>query len=193
MSKTNKGLVAYCKAQLGLPYWYGTFGQFGTLALFNQKKKQYPSKYTTGYKSEHATQKVHDCVGLIKGYLWSSTVNDGDPKYNAKQDKSADGMYSASKVKGAINTLPETPGVLVHKSGHIGVYIGDGKVIEARGKNYGVVTTKLKDRGWEHWCECPYITYEKEKQDNPLEVVKRFIKAVEALPEYKELSGLLED
>ena len=27
MTKTNAGLVEYCRAQLGLPYWYGTFGQ----------------------------------------------------------------------------------------------------------------------------------------------------------------------
>ena len=38
MAKTNTGLVAYAKAQLGLPYWYGTFGQIGTEALYNSKK-----------------------------------------------------------------------------------------------------------------------------------------------------------
>ena len=27
MSKTNTGLVAYAKAQLGKPYWWETFGQ----------------------------------------------------------------------------------------------------------------------------------------------------------------------
>ena len=29
MRKTAKGLVKYAKAQLGNPYWYGTFGQKG--------------------------------------------------------------------------------------------------------------------------------------------------------------------
>ena len=32
--KTAKGLVEYAKAQLGLPYWYGTFGNIGTAALY---------------------------------------------------------------------------------------------------------------------------------------------------------------
>ena len=41
-AKTNYGLVAYAKAQLGLPYWYGTFGQIGTEALYTSKKKQWP-------------------------------------------------------------------------------------------------------------------------------------------------------
>ena len=32
--------------------------------------------------------------------------------------------------------------------------------MEARGFNYGVVKTRVKDRTWTNWCECPYITYE---------------------------------
>lgn len=104
--------------------------------------------------------------GLIKSYLWGGH---GKPKYNAKQDKSANGMYNAAKKKGKIKTLPETPGVLVHMSGHIGVYIGNGYVIECTpNKTYakqdhkggGVCKTKLSDRKWTGWCECPYITYE---------------------------------
>lgn len=37
------------------------------------------------------------------------------------------------------------------------------------------------------------IAYREEKKDNPLEVLKRLITAVEALPEYKELSKMLEE
>ena len=40
--KTAKGLVEYAKAQLGLPYWYGTFGNTGSEELWKAKKKQYP-------------------------------------------------------------------------------------------------------------------------------------------------------
>lgn len=31
MPKTNAGLVAYAKAQLGRPYWWGTFGQTASM------------------------------------------------------------------------------------------------------------------------------------------------------------------
>ena len=55
--------------------------------------------------------------------------------------------------------MPEVVGLLVHYKGHIGVYIGNGYVIEARGHNYGVVKTKLSDRGWTSWGYCPFITY----------------------------------
>ena len=158
--KTNKGLVEYAKAQLGKPYWYGSFGQLGTKEFYEQKKRQYPSYYQWSYKPIHATIKIHDCVGLVKAYLWCDSPTDSTPTYNGAQDKSANGMYAACSTKGAIGTLPEMPGALVFMNNHVGVYIGNGEVIEARGTNYGVVKTKLKDRPWKNWGLCPYITYE---------------------------------
>ncbi|MBE6719187.1 MAG: hypothetical protein E7571_00845 [Ruminococcaceae bacterium] len=44
--------------------------------------------------------------------------------------------------------------------GHVGVYIGGGYVIEAKGHAYGVVKTAFKGRGWKNWGKCPWITYE---------------------------------
>ena len=38
MEKTAQGLIEYAKAQLGRPYWYGTFGQAASKALYDQKK-----------------------------------------------------------------------------------------------------------------------------------------------------------
>lgn len=164
MAKTAKGLVEYAEAQLGKPYWYGSFGQLGTKDFYDQKKKQYPSYYNWSYDASDAGKKVHDCVGLIKGYLWCDSPTDNTPTYNSAQDVSANGMYSACKTKGAIATLPEVPGVLVFKDKHVGVYIGNGEVIEARGHDYGVVKTKVTDRGWVNWGYCPYIEYPVEEE-----------------------------
>lgn len=161
--KTNTGLVEYAKAQLGLPYWYGCFGQTATASLYNSKKKQYPqyynpSSYKTGWSHQYG-KRVHDCVGLIKGYLWSDSAT-SKPVYKSSQDTSANGMLTKCKEKGKIKTIPEIPGVLVFFSGHVGVYEGNGYVIEARGHDYGVVRTKLSARPWTDWGKCPYITYE---------------------------------
>ena len=83
------------------------------------------------------------------------------------QDVTADGMYSAAKEKGNINTIPEIPGLAVWQPGHIGIYIGNGEVIEAMGTQYGVVKTKLSSGSWTHWLKVPYITYVNEnKKDN---------------------------
>ena len=163
MAKTSKGLVEYAKAQLGLPYWYATYGNTADADLYAYKIKQYPRYYNwagtpyDNFKSQYG-KRVHDCVGLIKGYLWSDTPT-SKPKYNVAQDVSADGMRGACREKGDIKTMPDIPGVLVFMSGHVGVYIGNGDVIEARGHEYGVVKTKLSGRPWKWWGKCPFITY----------------------------------
>lgn len=162
MTKTNTGLVSYARANLGNPYWYGTFGQTGTQALLDSKRHQYPSFYTNARYAEckkDIGKRVHDCVGLIKGYLWS----DGStavPKYNAAQDVSANGMLSRCVEHGNIGKLPEIPGILVFMDGHVGIYEGNGYVIECTVScGGGVVRTALHSRPWVHWGKCPWITY----------------------------------
>ena len=171
--KTAKGLVEYAQAQLGLPYWYGTFGQKATAELYAAKKKQYPELYKSW--NDFPTQygkRVHDCVGLIKGYLWSDTTT-STPKYNSSQDVSANGMLARCKENGSISSMPDVPGILVFMDGHVGVYIGGGFVIEARGHQYGVVKTALRSRPWKWWGKCPWIDYgETGKQDPDVVSVK---------------------
>ena len=191
MAKTASGLVAYAKAQLGKPYWYGTFGNTATNSLLTSKKKQYPSHYTEKRLEKYKSQlgeRVHDCVGLIKGYLWSESATSA-PKYNSAQDESANGMRGRCKESGLIATLPEIPGVLVFFSGHVGVYIGNGKVIEARGFNYGVVETNLKDRPWTHWGKCPWIEYPNTSAVKPVEPI---VNKVVYFPKYTGKSLLID-
>lgn len=188
MSKTNTGLVEYAKAQLGKPYWFGTFGQTATENLYQSKKKQYPNYYTASdFKSQYG-QRVHDCIGLIKGYLWSDTPT-SVPKYDSLQDVTADGMLAKCKKKGDISTIPETPGILVFSPQHVGVYIGNGYVIEAQGHKWGVVKTKLATRGWKSWGRCPWIEYIEEEQLKQENLVLTFQQAALAddktlLPKY---------
>ena len=160
--KTAAGLAAWAKSWVGQVYWYGTYAQPCTQSRLDSKAKQYPAHYGA---SRMATYRKHiadkrkstDCVGLIKGYLWANAA--GDPVYDKLTDKSANGMYSAAKVRGAIGSIPERPGLLVRYDGHIGVYLGNGEVVEARGFAYGVVMTRLSARPWTNWCECPYLAY----------------------------------
>lgn len=166
MAKTNDGLVAYAIKQLGKPYWYGTFGNTASQSLLDMKTEQYPSHYYQSriptYKSQFG-ERVHDCVGLIKGYLWSSTP-DSVPKYNASQDVSANGMKAVSADGGNMASMPEQKGILVFQPGHVGIYIGSGYVVEARGFSYGVIKTQLKSRGWTSWGRCPWIIYDSDSE-----------------------------
>ena len=79
---------------------------------------------------------------------------------NGMPDVGANQMYYNASVSGTIDTIPDTPGLAVWHDGHIGVYIGSGEVIEAMGTKYGVVKTKLEGRGWTHWLQVPYISYD---------------------------------
>ena len=68
-------------------------------------------------------------------------------------------MFSWCKKQGCkygkIATLPDVPGILLFSSGHVGVYIGGGYAVEARGFNYGIVKTRVKDRSWTDWAYLP--------------------------------------
>ena len=163
MSKTNAGLVEYATAQLGKPYWWGTFGQMASAVLLTQKREQYPDRYGS-YGDEckkQYGQKVHDCVGLIKGYLWCDTP-DSEPIYKASQDVAVSGLFMACPENGSIDTMPDIPGVCVfmRDMSHVGVYVGDGYVVEATGHARGVVKTKLAGRGWGLWGKPRWISYE---------------------------------
>lgn len=160
--KNNKGLVAYCRAQLGRPYWYGCFGQKATETLYDMKRRQYPRMYAASDFPKQYGEKVHDCVGLIKGYMWTASADDTHPVYcsNGMPDVSADMLFDRCRRKSTVMaTMPDVEGVAVFMRGHVGVYIGNGKVVEARGHAYGVVETALKARRWQRWAYLPFLQY----------------------------------
>ena len=164
MAKTNSGLVEYCKAKVGCYYWYGTFGQMASKSLYNQKSSQYPTYYTAkDFAKQIANPKqVFDCAGLIKAYLWTDSIDDATSTYNAKQDFGATAFYNHCTKKGTIDSFDKVVGRLLFKGKsakmtHVGVYIGDGKIAEAKGHAYGVVISDL-DSKWTHWGQCNLIT-----------------------------------
>lgn len=167
---TNIKLVEHSKMALKEKwgYVYGTFGTVLNEPLLQQKLKQYPSNvkvYEDFIRKNWMNKRVADCVGLIKSYLW---WNDGKVKYTPATDKSANGMYNLAKEKGPINTIPEIPGIIVWKNNHVGVYVGNGQVIESRGTKYGVIQSPLKGNGsagWTNWLKCPYIQYKEVATD----------------------------
>lgn len=158
------------QAKLNRPYWYGTYFNPCTEKLLQRKKAQYPTHYTESrmetYRKHIANkQTCGDCVnGAIKGAIWSE-LGRRSPVYASHNcpDKSADGMFAYCKSLGMdygpISTIPDEPGIAVRFSGHVGVTVGDGKVVEWRGFAYGCVMTELKSRKWTHWYRLPWIEY----------------------------------
>lgn len=168
-TKNNLDLAAYAiqAYENGWGYVWGTYGNVLTESLFKYKLEQYPEgvgNYEDFIRANWLGRRTADCVGLIKGYGWLDaedlTIDYGA---NGMPDYGADQMYAAAKEHGAdygaMDTMPDIPGLAVWKRGHIGVYIGNGKVVEAMGTKYGVVMTELDDRNWTGWCEIPFIDY----------------------------------
>lgn len=211
-------LVEFCKTLVGMPYWYGTYVNPCTEAKLKSKSNQYPSHYTS---SRMATYRKHiekgyvcmDCVGMIKGFFWTNggqgvqeylknkTAYQNTYKSNGCPDTSANGMLSFCKKNGGkygkIATLPQdVPGILLFSSGHVGVYIGNGEAVEARGFNYGVVRTKVASRTWTDWAYCPLLDYQsttsaKKEEETTTKLGSRVLKKGMEGEDVKELQTRL--
>lgn len=154
-------LIAWLKAHVGDGYVYGTVGQICTVSLLTQKQRQYGKTmgngyyqlngdYSKGLCARWLSDWVADCSGLIKAGRRDLT--------GTYKDVSAEGTYQQCSKKGKIGTMPLIPGCTVYmwsaserRMGHVGMYIGGGWVIEARGVRYGVVKTPLIKRLWGYW------------------------------------------
>ena len=158
--KSAEGLVKYAVAQLGKPYWWGSFGETASPELLERKRRQYPNEYAGWDYSGDFGKKVHDCCGLIKGYRWCESP-EGSPVYKAGEDVAVAGLYAQCSQKGSMATMPDEPGILLFRRdlGQVGVYIGGGRAVEAMGRRWGVVETELSRRNWYSWGKPDWISY----------------------------------
>ena len=172
-TKNNLDIVKWAidAQENGWGYVYGTYGSVLDEALLTSKIAQYPDE--VGGKEDFIRQnwlggRTADCVGLIKGYGWYNTQTAQiEIGANGMPDIGADTMYENASEKGTIDTIPEIPGLAVWHEGHIGIYIGNGEVIQTANTNAGVIRTPIGQSGWTHWLKIPYINYieESEEQD----------------------------
>lgn len=121
------------------------------------------------YGGKWAGHWVTDCSGL---FAWAfkqlgGTIAHGS---NSIWDK-----YCSDKgtLKGGDRTdgNPLRPGTAVftssgEKHNHIGLYIGNGLVIEAQGAQAGVVTSLISNKKWTHWGELKGVAYEEEENEH---------------------------
>lgn len=160
--------AAQC-AQSGMRYWMGTCCYPCTEALYRSKKAQYPSHYgsarTAQYRRDIAAgASCADCAGLIKGAAWTELgAHAARYKSGGCPDLGADGLYRwcirKGMLSGGMGALPETPGLLLHKPGHVGVYIGGDEAVDARSFAAGVVKGPVSAAGWTDWARLPFVDY----------------------------------
>lgn len=145
-----------------------------------KKKNRYKVGGIGRYDSDGTRQ--FDCCGLFKCFMWHDYSTQNSKYYGKTQkDLSCEGLLSEAKEKGDISSIPEIPGVLVYMKGHMGIYIGNGKVIESTvakfdGKKGRIYKTYFKGDGkgcdgkratWTKWFKSPYLSYEEEVKPEP--------------------------
>ncbi|MCI8644283.1 MAG: hypothetical protein HFG79_12570 [Lachnospiraceae bacterium] len=157
MKNSNADLVRFCIGKVGVPYVMGTNGRVLTKAVLNDLTRRNPGKWFTASRLQAVRswvgKRTTDCHGLIEWFM--AELAGGKWTY----DVTADGAFNSATVKGSIGSIPELPGICVRYKGHVGVYIGGGYVVEARGFDYGVCISALKKCPWTHWYKHPKIRY----------------------------------
>lgn len=164
-------------------YIWGAAGKMWTQALQNQKVTYMKNKYGTSWQKNSEAKDdryymsavygakwighmVADCSGM---FVWAFAQL-GGPKIahgsNSIYDRycSAKGPLSSGKRKDGMVLQPGTA-VFTDKNGdkgHIGLYAGNGKVIEAHGVQAGVITSNITETKWKFWGELKGVSYEKE-------------------------------
>jgi len=153
MSKlTGKGLADFCHTKLGTPYVYGAKGSDGKLtqAFLNILIHCYTAMFTNIYivKAKRFIGKVcTDCSGLP---CWYTGKNLGSYQ-----------LYKTASERHPISTINQAPiGAILWEPGHVGVYIGNGYCIEAKGIDYGTVESKVSKTKFTHWLLFEYIDYD---------------------------------
>ena len=89
-----------------------------------------------------------DCSGLIKSKVLICA-------------RGTEELMAESAFNGTIDTIPDIPGLGVYYYGHVGIYVGDGMIIDARTESSGVGYDAIDYEGWTNWFEIKGVDYSK--------------------------------
>lgn len=139
------------------------------LVKFCKEQLKRTTRYELGGIGRYAgSVRIFDCIGLIKCFIWHNYSQDNSEYYGKTcPDYNCEQMFARAKEKGRINTIPDQAGIIVYQRGHVGVYIGNGEVIEATAAFGGKVVksyfkgdhTGNKRTTWTHWFKMPELVY----------------------------------
>ena len=145
-------------------YIWGTAGVRWTEERQKELEKTTDSDRANGrkYGSKWIGHVVADCSGLFK---WAFKQLGGE-MYHGSNTMYLKWCTDKGTLKGGKRTDGRTlkPGTAVFvwngsNYSHVGLYIGDGKVIEAKSTVYGVVESRVTENKWSHWGELKGVDY----------------------------------
>lgn len=142
-------------------HWGYIWGQWG--GTWTQAKQNAASReMTVKYGSKWIGHRVADCSGLFR-WAYSELGEAIAHGSNSIFDRycSAKGTLKNGKRTDGADLLPGTAVFTgdAKEHGHIGLYIGNGKVIEAAGTRQGVIKSDVTDNKWTYWGELKAVDY----------------------------------
>lgn len=165
-------------------YIWGSYGQTWT-----QKKQDSATRpMTVKYGQKWVGHRVWDCSGM---FYWAykqfgESIYHGSNTIWKKYCSSKGELKNGARADGQ-PIKPGTAVFLYRKSDncrhHIGLYIGGGECIEAKGTINGVVKSKLSH--WDEWGELSAVDYSGVEGDHIMQILRKGAKgeAVKALQE----------
>lgn len=145
-------------------YIWGQSGDVWTAAKQAAATREQTQLYGKKWIGHH----VADCSGL---FSWAFKQLGGYMYHGSNT------MYKTyCTAKGAFKSGKRTdgkelkPGTALftgteNEHGHVGLYIGNGKVIEAKGTQAGVIESKATDKKWTYWGELKGVDYTASEND----------------------------
>lgn len=153
-------------------YIWGTAGEMWTEAKQAELEKTTDSDRAMGreYGSKWIGHRVADCSGLFSwafkqlgGYMYHGSNTMWNEYCSAKGE-----LRNGKRTDGQ-ELLPGTAVFTYNKSkgnrGHVGLYIGNGWVIEAQGTKAGVVRSRITLDKWVEWGELKGVDYGRAAQE----------------------------
>ena len=150
--------VNYVMDAVGKGYVYGSSGQICTPQFRQDCAKANPSQktniLTTAAKWDGI--RVWDCSGIMRG-AWRTLL-----KYRSGFTTKIFDEWCTRK--GRIENMPDMPGTFVFTGElgdfpHIGTYVGNNKVVDARGTAYGVLYRDIDNVEWTYWAQADDIDF----------------------------------
>ena len=162
MIQTNDLIAKFQKAlNEKWGYIWGTYGEVWT----KEKQESATREMTIQYGAQWIGKRVSDCSGLfywafkeLGGYMYHGS----NTMYN--QYCTSKGKLINGKKEDGSALKPGTAIFLWNQANgfhHVGLYIGNGVVIEAKGTQYGVVSSKITS--WHYWGEMKGVNYSGEQ------------------------------
>ena len=165
MGKKIDDFIAYLNSHLGDAYVWGAQGERvdNRVDLEKWVRRKETSRRETDRalayikKATKTPLYAFDCSGLRIHWL-------RDIRGLIDSDTNAQGLYRQCKQQGKLGAWQMQAGDLVFrysfavgKMGHVGVYVGNGMVVEAQGRDAGVVMRHLSFGGWTHQGKHPAL------------------------------------